>query len=296
MTDFGTRLKQVREQRGISQRQIAAATKISVAALEALERNDFSRLPGGIFSRAFVRAYALEVGLDPEATVQEFLTEYEQNYTAREAAAAPEITADDRAFLDRQQRAARWLRAVSIGLIVVLGALVVAWRVASSRASSPPASTTEPDTRGSRSSGPPPPAVSRSSQPPPGAQPAPGAAATNPAAPPAAPTPVAPDQIALRLQSTGDCWVRVTVDGTVAFEQIMTAGVTRDIRPGRDVYLQVGNAGVVQWSINGQPARELGKLGDATAVRINRATMSRWVNAPAPAPAAPPAAAGPVGQ
>ncbi len=277
MTDFGSRLKQAREQRGISQRQIAAATKISVAALEALERNDFSRLPGGIFSRAFVRAYATEVGLDPELTVQEFLTEYEQNYTARAAATVPEITADDRAFLDRQQRAARWLRGVSIVFIILLGALVVAWRVASSREAPPPAATTAPATRASRSSAPPPPAVSRSSQPPPGAQTAPGSPAVNPAAPPPATVPVAPDQVAVRLQITGDCWVRATVDGTVMFEQIMTAGETRDINPGRDVYLQVGNAGAVQWTINGQQAQALGKAGEPAAVRINRTTLPRYV-------------------
>lgn len=45
-------------------------------ALEALERNDISRLPGGIFSRAFVRAYATEIGLDPEQTVAEFMTRF----------------------------------------------------------------------------------------------------------------------------------------------------------------------------------------------------------------------------
>jgi len=54
----------------VSLRQIANATKISIAALEALERNDISRLPGGIFSRAFVRSYAVEVGLDPETTIE----------------------------------------------------------------------------------------------------------------------------------------------------------------------------------------------------------------------------------
>src|SRR5437870_11259015 len=110
MTDFGAQLKQAREQRGISLRQIATATKISMAALEALERNDFSHLPGGIFSRAFVRAYALEVGLDPELTVQDFLVEYEQNDLGAAEKAPPEVTADDRAFLERQRRAAWWLR------------------------------------------------------------------------------------------------------------------------------------------------------------------------------------------
>ncbi len=74
--DFGARMRRTREARGISLRQIADTTKLSVGALEALERNDVARLPGGIFSRAFVRAYAEEVGLDPEATVREFLTRF----------------------------------------------------------------------------------------------------------------------------------------------------------------------------------------------------------------------------
>ncbi|OFW02050.1 MAG: hypothetical protein A3I61_00880 [Acidobacteria bacterium RIFCSPLOWO2_02_FULL_68_18] len=74
--DFGNKMKRLREERGVTLRQIADATKISVAALEALERNDISRLPGGIFSRAFVRSYALEVGLDPEQTVRDFLLQF----------------------------------------------------------------------------------------------------------------------------------------------------------------------------------------------------------------------------
>ena len=59
--DFGSRLRAARERRGITLRQIASSTKISVGVLEALERNDISRLPGGIFGRAFVRSYAVEV-------------------------------------------------------------------------------------------------------------------------------------------------------------------------------------------------------------------------------------------
>ena len=48
---FGQMLREARERRGISLRQIANATKISVGVLEALERNDISKLPGGIFGR-----------------------------------------------------------------------------------------------------------------------------------------------------------------------------------------------------------------------------------------------------
>ena len=74
--DFGAYLRQAREREGVALRQIANATKISTATLEALERNDIRRLPGGIFTRAVVRAYAAEVGLDQEETVRQFLEHF----------------------------------------------------------------------------------------------------------------------------------------------------------------------------------------------------------------------------
>jgi cytoskeletal protein RodZ len=79
---FGGSLRRARERRGVTVHQIAAATKIPAAALEALERNESSRLPGGIFSRAFVRAYAAEVGLDAERTVCEFLKRFPDDESA----------------------------------------------------------------------------------------------------------------------------------------------------------------------------------------------------------------------
>ena len=69
-------MKRLREQRGITLREIADTTKLSVRTLEALERDDISRLPGGIFSRGLVRAYAEQIGADPETTVQDFLTRF----------------------------------------------------------------------------------------------------------------------------------------------------------------------------------------------------------------------------
>jgi cytoskeletal protein RodZ len=75
-SDFGRRMKRLREERGVALRDIADKTKLSVSALEALERNDIARLPGGIFSRGFVRAYAEQIGADPEKTVREFITRF----------------------------------------------------------------------------------------------------------------------------------------------------------------------------------------------------------------------------
>jgi len=91
-SDFGARMRQVREQRGVSLREIADATKISVSALEALERNDISRLPGGIFSRGFVRSYAAQIGIDPEQTVREFLSQFPHDSVT---VGSPHVLIDD---------------------------------------------------------------------------------------------------------------------------------------------------------------------------------------------------------
>ena len=69
---FGPNLRRARIQRGISLEEIARATKVSETLWSALERNDCSRWPTGIFARSYVRHYAQLIGVDPDATVDEF--------------------------------------------------------------------------------------------------------------------------------------------------------------------------------------------------------------------------------
>jgi cytoskeleton protein RodZ len=120
---LGAKLKRAREASGVALRDIALTTKISVTALESLERNDFSRLPGGIFSRAFIRSFATAVGLDPEATVQEFLAEINRSEKegAEVATARSEVTPEDRAFLDRQKQAIRLLQIAGVLVVIAAG-------------------------------------------------------------------------------------------------------------------------------------------------------------------------------
>jgi transcriptional regulator with XRE-family HTH domain len=73
---LGERLRRERERRHIDLRSIAENTKISLSLLQALERDDASRWPSGIFRRSFVRAYAQAIGVDPDATAREFLERF----------------------------------------------------------------------------------------------------------------------------------------------------------------------------------------------------------------------------
>src|SRR5437667_12455801 len=118
-SDFGSKLREARERRGISLRQIANATKIAVAVLEALERNDISRLPGGIFGRAFVRSYAVEVGLDPERTIQEFITQFPLDSVV---AGHPTSQVDVHVAVQNNDR-----RVSAVILVLLAGVVVTGW-------------------------------------------------------------------------------------------------------------------------------------------------------------------------
>jgi cytoskeleton protein RodZ len=136
---FGMKLREARERRGVTLRQIANATKISVAALEALERGDVSRLPGGIFSRAFVRSYALEVGLDPDEAIREFAAQYPSEATTARASLVAEIDAE---ALDSRRKIAATL--LWVGGLSVLAAVLL-WRIIPSPTAPPlPAVQTRP--------------------------------------------------------------------------------------------------------------------------------------------------------
>ena len=70
---FGERLQREREMRGITLEEIAKATRIGTRSLRALEQEDFGKLPGGIFNKGFVRAYARYLGIDEEQAVTDYL-------------------------------------------------------------------------------------------------------------------------------------------------------------------------------------------------------------------------------
>ena len=67
---IGEQLRLAREERGIGLREICEQTRISVHYLEAIEANDYKRLPGGVFNRSFIKAYAKCVGYDEREAVE----------------------------------------------------------------------------------------------------------------------------------------------------------------------------------------------------------------------------------
>jgi cytoskeleton protein RodZ len=72
MASFGESLRREREMRGVSLEEISATTKINIRFLQALEAEDFAKIPGGLFTRSFLRAYAGYLGLDDETVLAEY--------------------------------------------------------------------------------------------------------------------------------------------------------------------------------------------------------------------------------
>jgi transcriptional regulator with XRE-family HTH domain len=90
--NFGARMRRRREEQGIALASIAEQTKIKQSLLDALERDDVSHWPSGIFGRAYIRAYAQVIGLDPDVVVREFLEVHPEPVEEFEAALATALS------------------------------------------------------------------------------------------------------------------------------------------------------------------------------------------------------------
>jgi cytoskeleton protein RodZ len=299
--DFGAHLRQAREQRGVSLHDIATRTKISVLVLEALERNDVSRLPGGIFTRAFVRAYAQEVGLEPEEAVRRFLARFPDESTEegpKHYDPNPErIEVDEPPTFGRAWHAVAW----SVPLLLVVayfgfGGRLPWWR---DRAAQPSARASQPTTPPPPAAiAPPPPVaeppVAQTAAPPvsaPAEPPAPAGGQQASSAPPgqtpsaaaavaaAAPGPVPSGGFRLTLAPREACWVSVRSSGVSLFSGLMQAGERKDLTIEGEVTLTVGNAGAFDYFIDQQPGRSLGGPGQVATARLSAANVRTFLEA-----------------
>jgi cytoskeletal protein RodZ len=136
MSSFGEELRRERELREFTLREVSESTKISLRHLEALERNDFEQLPGGVFNRGFVRAYAQFIGVDPEAMVNAYLLEEQarsseggshERYLRRRSAPQRQPAAAEEHDTPSTRR--HWGRPILfVGLVVaVVAAAVAGW-------------------------------------------------------------------------------------------------------------------------------------------------------------------------
>src|SRR5512146_788441 len=115
MGSFGENLRREREMRGVTLQEISAATKISIRFLKSIENEEFSKLPGGLFSRSFVRAYARYLGLDEDP----LLEEYQQAAKARSEVDLSQFSPPARIFSRPERRSRHALWAVAIAAVLL---------------------------------------------------------------------------------------------------------------------------------------------------------------------------------
>ena len=227
-------------------------------SLEALERSDLSRLPGGIFTRAFIRAYAQEVGLDPDRTIQEFIAELPPEAATATAHAS---SVEDGEKLESDRRAvATALRLALISLPII--GLVIYYGSRSVPVAAPDQSEAVSESHDA--------SEPRSAPSP--AEPVP--AASEAAAAPAVPVPTSP--LSIELSPRGACWLSVTADGRQVFAGLMNAGEKRIVTAERQIALSVGDPGALVYTLNGRAGKPLGVAGRVVNARITLANVQEF--------------------
>ena len=95
---LGEKLRQAREERGITISEVAEQTRISPLYLESIEENDYRNLPGGIFNKGFVKSFAKYVGVDEQEALQEYskIIADQNEGTEEPKTYRPEVLTDDR--------------------------------------------------------------------------------------------------------------------------------------------------------------------------------------------------------
>ena len=134
MGTFGERLRREREMRGVSLEEIATATKIGTRSLKALEDEEFSKLPGGIFNKGFVRAYARFLGIDEDHAVVEYVAasgaqEQSSDAVVEKLAAESERRADEKRIQRQRETAEAPFTWNTVAIVVVIAvAAVLGWQ------------------------------------------------------------------------------------------------------------------------------------------------------------------------
>jgi cytoskeleton protein RodZ len=276
MPTVGETLKQRRLERNLSLDEVAEVTKIGVFFLQALESNEFKKLPRGAFPKMFVRSYARYLGLDDDKVVQMF---YEQLAAAE---AVPESFAAVSAPTSRSMRKSRRTVQGIAAIAILLALSVSAYLVYQAQESG----VAEGNSSGQASPKPPPRWTPPEPKPSPPTAPGAGAPAAETAAGQSLPAdgaaaaPLGPAGFGLRLHAHDYCWVRITRGEAEQYDFILKPGdsFARDFDGA--ITLKLGNAGGVDLSLNNQPTAPLGLRGEVVTVTLARENILQYLQKP----------------
>jgi cytoskeleton protein RodZ len=238
---FGEELRRERQIREISLEEISSATKISVRLLTALERSDVSRLPAPAFTRGFIRAYAVHLGIDPEEKVNAYLADLAGEPIE---ATAPKKAQPRSRFWRGRRGAASAIVAFVAGVLVVLGFFASPERRERNSKPSVVAPRAIPVAFKN---------VGVSNEPTPVIQ---NAMAS------VVPPPVSGGGISMTLQFDEDSWAKIDADGRTVLSGLVRRGEIRQLQARDGFRITLGNAGGVRVSVDGHVLEPLGAAGE----------------------------------
>lgn len=249
---IGSELRQAREQRGVSLREISERTQIRVQALRAIENDDFHRVPGSVVTRGFLKLYAREVGLDADEIARRYAAEY-----APADAGGTSAGVEAREEPGPRTEAGSGVPVVRVGamaVLVVLGFIGVGYLVTR------PAGTVPPPTPGE-------PVVTPTAAPAPPAAPSPPPSSVPPATAPAS----AELPLRVTLQATDACWVAATADGQQVAFRVLSPGERLEFRVTSEAVLRIGMPGNLAITINDRTVRPFARPASPATLRITPA-------------------------
>ncbi len=267
MESFGARLKREREQRKITLDEIAVSTKIGTRFLAAIEEDRFDQLPGGIFNKGFVRAYAHHLGMDENQAIADFVAATEPVLPEPPPQEAPVLAA----LVERVPEAKRKSRrddglpwGIVAIVLLVLACGFALWGFHSREKPAHPGIEApghqKPDSSAlgdqkevlhsaARSAEPDQTAATSQSLPP---QPAP-AAPESAASTPAATMPGADAGLfRVHIKARQDSWVAITADGRQIVQDTLAASAEQSIEARDQIVIKAGNVGALEISFNGK--------------------------------------------
>ncbi len=296
MSSFGAQLRQERERQGISLEDISLTTKIGTRMLRALEEEHFDQLPGGIFNKGFIRAYARCLHMDEDQAVADYLVATGAGPLARKSENDDQAPILDPPSRDENPTApgVPWGTFAIVLLVVALG--FAAWGFYSRESENPthdsaPAANSTPanpptaspsanaeqssaeqkPTESADSS----PATSRPAEKPTEQPPAkkaqsestPSQVVSPPPEPPAATPPQsaapASGTFLVVVKAREDSWLSISVDGEIVTRALLTAPAQRSVRAQSEIVIRAGNAGALDFEFNGQKLPTQGDYGEA---------------------------------
>lgn len=260
-TPFGEHLKREREMRGVTLEEIAAATRISTRFLEAIEKEQWEQLPGGVFNRGFIRSIARFLGLDEDSLVAEYALERQGSG----ALPAAETTA-------RTGRDWRLAAFAAAAVVLLLAGAVVAyphlrakihfpWNhriapagdVASRNAASSPAGSLAPA----------PAAAQRLYAP----------APPDGASPSTAPAPASAPDLALKVEAGKAAEVRIVADGRTVFEGRVHPNDVKQFEAKEKFEITTSESSALLLELNGQTVPPIGTPGRPGSLVLTRGDL-----------------------